>query len=94
MHEKSNPTSERKKRWIFQNVFWIFYTECLSVKDNFCAFSVPVDGDLEAEILGDVDDDDDDDDDTWYDWEGETGDFTKKYNAAVSNRAQVRFGKL
>ncbi|XP_052089172.1 serine/threonine-protein kinase RIO1-like isoform X1 [Mytilus californianus] len=33
-------------------------------------------------------DDDDDDDGDLYDWYGETGDFTKKYNAAVSNSQQ------
>lgn len=34
-------------------------------------------------------DEEDDDDDPWYDWEGETGDFTKKYNAVTSNMAQA-----
>lgn len=36
----------------------------------------------------DDDFDDDDDDGDLYDWYGETGDFTKKYNAAVSNSQQ------
>ena len=30
-----------------------------------------------------------DDEDDYYDWHGETGDFTKKYNAATANAQQV-----
>ena len=34
-------------------------------------------------------DDEEEDDDEFYDWHGETGDFTKKYNAVTSNTQQV-----
>ncbi|VDI38889.1 RIO kinase 1 [Mytilus galloprovincialis] len=42
---------------------------------------------IKDEDWDDYDDDDDDDSDL-YDWYGETGDFTKKYNAAVLNSQQ------
>lgn len=45
---------------------------------------------IEVDLFSVEDEDDEvDDEDTWYDWEGETGDFTKKYNAITSNRAQA-----
>ncbi|XP_076072505.1 serine/threonine-protein kinase RIO1-like isoform X2 [Mytilus galloprovincialis] len=45
------------------------------------------DTEIKDEDWDDYDDDDDDDSDL-YDWYGETGDFTKKYNAAVLNSQQ------
>ena len=52
---------------------------------------LPGDDNLEVnvEIIDDDDYDDDEEDDDWFDWEGESGDFTKKYNAALSNRTRV-----
>ena len=44
---------------------------------------------VNVEVIDDDDYDDDEEDDDWFDWEGESGDFTKKYNAALSNRTQV-----
>ena len=47
-------------------------------------------------IIDDIEEDDwdeEDNDDDFYDWHGETGDFTKKYNAITSNTQQVYYDK-
>lgn len=74
-------------------MYFIYVHRCYTTKKECHAFGV---GNFETNeckdniVDDDVDDDEDyEDDDDLYDWDGCSGNFTKKYNAVNSHTSQV-----